>query len=167
MKVAMPQMTVMAAAMSLRAARSWALRLLVTDARCEKEPSADTRPRVPPSLSSLVPRTATSSMTRPDAAKMALLIPSAEVVEVTYTPRAALAAMVSVTSRSEGLLLDGFSEALFESVESPRAYVGRVICLERSSFSEIKTANSGRSHYVVSAAALSLQQCFRSLPLSP
>ena len=77
---------------------------------------------------------------------MALLIPSAEVVDVMYMLVAALAAMVRVTSRSDGLLLEGFSEELFESLESLRAWVGRVRCLDRSSFSEMRTANSGSSH---------------------
>ena len=59
--------------------------------------------------------------------------------------------MVSVTSRSAGLLLEAFSEGLFESDESLRACVGKVRCLESSSFSEMRTANSGSSHCRVSA----------------
>lgn len=73
----------MAAATSRKAASSCAVRLLLTEPRRETEPSADMSPRVPPSASSFVPRTAISKSTRPDAAKMALLVPSAEVVEVT------------------------------------------------------------------------------------
>lgn len=61
--------------------------------------------------------------------------------------------MVSVTSRSNDLLLGGLSEALVESVESLRACAGKVRCLERSSFSEMRKANRGSSHCVVSVAS--------------
>lgn len=64
---------------------------------------------------------------------------------------AALAAIVSVTRRSDGLLLEGFSEELIESLESLRACVGKVRCLDSSSFSEMRTANSGSSHYLMLA----------------
>lgn len=68
---------------------------------------------------------------------------------------AALAAIVRVTRRSDGLLLEGFSEELFESLESLRAWVGRARCLDSSSFSEMRTANSGSNHYCVSASSFS------------
>lgn len=83
MYTAIPHTTVIIAATSRRAASSWAFRWLLNELRRAKDPSADMRPRVPLSLSSFGPRTAISNSTRPDAAKMALLIPSAEVVEVT------------------------------------------------------------------------------------
>lgn len=69
---------------------------------------------------------------------------------------AALAAMVSVTRRSECLLVEAFSKALVASVESLRAWVGRARCRDSSSFSEMRTASSGRSHCYVSCQPWSL-----------
>lgn len=56
---------------------------------------------------------------------------------------------MSVTNKSDGLLLDGLSTTLFDSVGSLRAYVGKTRCLDSNSFSDMRTANSGSSHYVV------------------
>jgi hypothetical protein len=72
----------MARATSLSAASCCTLWDAPTELRRVKEPSAATRPRAP-LLSFFVSRVAASKPTKPKAAKMALLMPSAAVAEVT------------------------------------------------------------------------------------